>query len=164
MEKSPPVKLANQASKRAAQPEGELGTRLPTLAAGPVRFRWLTEADIPALFSMYGDPEVTRYLFVPQSARLKQLALPRWGSLRARRTSIQAKAPRAEGSSFAICVWNSCGSTTPLKRLPWQLVGSGCGSDGWVGAAVSLRSAFVFDRPRMGMAGRPLCFASAPLS
>src|SRR5262252_5125831 len=39
----------------------ELGDRLPTLDAGRVRLRWLTDADVPALFAIFGDPEVTRY-------------------------------------------------------------------------------------------------------
>jgi RimJ/RimL family protein N-acetyltransferase len=39
----------------------DLGDRLPTLDAGRVRLRWLTEADVPALFAVFGDPEVTRY-------------------------------------------------------------------------------------------------------
>lgn len=39
----------------------DLGDRLPTLDAGRVRLRWLTEADVPALLSIFGDPAVTRY-------------------------------------------------------------------------------------------------------
>jgi len=39
----------------------ELGHCLPTLEAGRVRLRWLTNVDIPALFAIFGDPEVTRY-------------------------------------------------------------------------------------------------------
>lgn len=39
----------------------DLGDRLPTLDAGPVRLRGLTAADVPALFAIFGDPEVTRY-------------------------------------------------------------------------------------------------------
>lgn len=35
--------------------------RLPTLDAGRVRLRWLRETDVPALFAIFGDPEVTRY-------------------------------------------------------------------------------------------------------
>jgi [ribosomal protein S5]-alanine N-acetyltransferase len=38
-----------------------LGDRLPTLDAGRVRLRWLTDADVSALFAIFGDPEVTRY-------------------------------------------------------------------------------------------------------
>jgi len=39
----------------------DLGDRLPTLVAGRVRLRWLTDADVPALFAIFGDAEVTRY-------------------------------------------------------------------------------------------------------
>lgn len=39
----------------------DLGDRLPTLDAGRVQLRWLTDADVPALFAVFGDPEVTRY-------------------------------------------------------------------------------------------------------
>ncbi|WP_439621661.1 GNAT family N-acetyltransferase [Gemmata sp.] len=39
----------------------DLGDRLPTLDAGRVRLRWLTDADVPALFAVFGDPAVTRY-------------------------------------------------------------------------------------------------------
>lgn len=39
----------------------DLGDRLPTLDAGRVRLRWLTDADVPELFAVFGDPEVTRY-------------------------------------------------------------------------------------------------------
>lgn len=38
-----------------------IGDCLPTLEASHVRLRWLTEADVPALFTIFGDPEVTRY-------------------------------------------------------------------------------------------------------
>lgn len=39
----------------------DLGERLPTLDAGRVRLRWLTDADVAALFAIFGDLEVTRY-------------------------------------------------------------------------------------------------------
>jgi len=39
----------------------DLDDRLPTLDAHLIRLRWLMEADIPSLFSIFGDPEVTRY-------------------------------------------------------------------------------------------------------
>lgn len=39
----------------------DVGDVLPTLPAGRVRLRWMTEADVPALFAVFGDPEVTRY-------------------------------------------------------------------------------------------------------
>jgi len=37
------------------------GIVLPTLAAKRVRLRWLRDEDVPALFTIFGDPEVTRY-------------------------------------------------------------------------------------------------------
>lgn len=55
------MSVTNQASERATQPELEMGACLPTLCAGLVRLRWLTEADIPALLGIIGDPEVTGY-------------------------------------------------------------------------------------------------------
>jgi RimJ/RimL family protein N-acetyltransferase len=39
----------------------QIGDRLPTLDAGRVRLRWLTDADVPALFAIFGDAEVTQY-------------------------------------------------------------------------------------------------------
>jgi RimJ/RimL family protein N-acetyltransferase len=39
----------------------ELGGELPTIDAGEVRLRTLRHDDVPALFAIFGDPEVTRY-------------------------------------------------------------------------------------------------------
>jgi RimJ/RimL family protein N-acetyltransferase len=38
---------------------------LPTLEGERVRLRWLTDADVPALFAIFGDAEVTRYWSTP---------------------------------------------------------------------------------------------------
>lgn len=38
-----------------------LGTHLPTLKAQRVHLRWLRDEDVPALFAVFGDPNVTRY-------------------------------------------------------------------------------------------------------
>lgn len=35
--------------------------RLPTLTTERLRIRWLTAEDVPALFAIFGDPEVCRY-------------------------------------------------------------------------------------------------------
>lgn len=37
------------------------GSQLPTLEAERVRLRWLCGADVPALFALFSDQEVTRY-------------------------------------------------------------------------------------------------------
>lgn len=34
---------------------------LPTIETGRVRLRWLTDADVPALFRVFSDPEVMQY-------------------------------------------------------------------------------------------------------
>jgi [ribosomal protein S5]-alanine N-acetyltransferase len=36
-------------------------TMLPTLETPRLRLRWMTEADVPALFALFSHPEVTRY-------------------------------------------------------------------------------------------------------
>jgi RimJ/RimL family protein N-acetyltransferase len=41
------------------------GDRLPTLNAERVALRWLTEADVPDLFAVFGDPAVMRYWSSP---------------------------------------------------------------------------------------------------
>jgi RimJ/RimL family protein N-acetyltransferase len=38
-----------------------VGPVLPTLTANRLRLRWLTDADVAALFAIFGDPEITRY-------------------------------------------------------------------------------------------------------
>ncbi|HYN80479.1 MAG TPA: GNAT family protein [Gemmatimonadaceae bacterium] len=43
-------------------------SELPTLVASNLHLRALTRADIPALFSIFGDPEVTRYWSHPALA------------------------------------------------------------------------------------------------
>jgi [ribosomal protein S5]-alanine N-acetyltransferase len=42
-------------------PAFDLGASLPTLDAVQVRLRWLTDADVSALFAIFGDAAVMRY-------------------------------------------------------------------------------------------------------
>lgn len=46
------------------------GQKLPTLTGGSLHLRWLEKRDIPALFDIFGDEEVTRYCGVPQLTAL----------------------------------------------------------------------------------------------
>ena len=55
------MKRTNQEDERVTQAVFGFGDRVPTLNAGRVRLRWLADADVPALFTIFGDPEVTRY-------------------------------------------------------------------------------------------------------
>ena len=52
----------------------EWGEALPTLAARRVSLRWLSEEDTPAIFEIFGDPEVMRYWSSPP---LRDLAAAR---------------------------------------------------------------------------------------
>jgi RimJ/RimL family protein N-acetyltransferase len=48
------------------------GDRLPTLAAPRVALRWLTEADIGALYGIFSDPAVMRYWATPPMSDIAQ--------------------------------------------------------------------------------------------
>ena len=39
----------------------DVGSVLPTLKGRRIKIRWLSETDVPALFTIFSDPEVTRY-------------------------------------------------------------------------------------------------------
>jgi len=48
--------------------------RLPSLHAGRLRLRWLTEDDVDALFTVFADPAVTRFWSWPAFTRVEQAA------------------------------------------------------------------------------------------
>ena len=48
--------------------------QLPTLATARLRLRWLTPADVPALFAVFGDPAVCRYWSRPPLADIAAAA------------------------------------------------------------------------------------------
>jgi ribosomal-protein-alanine N-acetyltransferase len=50
----------------------DLGSELPTLTTKRLRLRWLTAADVPALFAIFGDAEVTRYWSYPALASVAE--------------------------------------------------------------------------------------------
>ena len=41
------------------------GDSLPTLDAARVRLRWLTDADVDALYAVFSDPTMMRYWSTP---------------------------------------------------------------------------------------------------
>lgn len=43
----------------------EGATRLPTIETERTRLRWLVADDVPSLFAIFGDPEVSRYRLRP---------------------------------------------------------------------------------------------------
>ena len=54
-------------SSESADPKSpfDVGSSLPTLKAQRVEIRWLKDADVPALFKIFSDSEVTRYWSSP---------------------------------------------------------------------------------------------------
>jgi RimJ/RimL family protein N-acetyltransferase len=48
--------------------------QLPTIATDRLRLRWLTIADVPALFEIFGDPTVCRYWSRPPFSSLAEAA------------------------------------------------------------------------------------------
>ena len=48
------------------------GERLPTLAAPRVALRWLTEADVGALYGIFSNPTVMRYWSTPPMSDIAQ--------------------------------------------------------------------------------------------
>jgi RimJ/RimL family protein N-acetyltransferase len=56
--------------------------RLPTLTTERLTLRWLTPADVPALFAVFGDPEVCRYWSRP--------AMPDVGAAAALQQEVEA--------------------------------------------------------------------------
>jgi RimJ/RimL family protein N-acetyltransferase len=52
--------------------------RLPPLATERLRLRWLTPADAPALFAVFGDPAVCRYWSRPPLPDLAAAAELQW--------------------------------------------------------------------------------------
>lgn len=65
-----------------------------TLEAPRVRLRWIVEADAPALFAIYGDPVVARYLSRPAFTDMAQ----------AEKLVATANACYADGSSVNFAV------------------------------------------------------------
>lgn len=48
--------------------------RLPTIDTERLRLRWLTAEDVPALYDIFGDPDVCRYWSRPAMTNIEQAA------------------------------------------------------------------------------------------
>src|SRR5262245_41569069 len=53
--------VASIRCRSMAQSSFDLGDSLPTLPASRVQLRWLCDDDVPALLTIFGDPQVMRY-------------------------------------------------------------------------------------------------------
>jgi ribosomal-protein-alanine N-acetyltransferase len=83
---------------------------LPTLDTPRLRLRWLTTADVPALFEIFGDPEVCRYWSRPalrteaEARQLQQEIVHGWTS---RTLSQWGIATRGDDSVIGTCTLTS---------------------------------------------------------
>jgi RimJ/RimL family protein N-acetyltransferase len=127
------------------KPGFELGHFLPTLDAGRIRLRWLTDADVPALFGIFGDPEVTRYWgfavladLAAAAALLEQIHQ----GFRAR-TLFQWGVEVAGGPLVGTCTLSQLDSTNQRAELGFAL-GQAFWGRGYMAAALPALIEFAF--------------------
>jgi RimJ/RimL family protein N-acetyltransferase len=120
---------------------------LPTLDAPRVRLRWLTFDDVPALFDLFSDPEVTRYWSRPEWTDL--------GSARALVEEIHACFARRELFQWGIvlreddrvigtCTLGHLDATHRRAELGYALARAAWGK-GFAREAIHRVIAFAFD-------------------
>ncbi len=125
----------------------DLGARLPTLDAGAVRLRWLTHNDVPALFGIFGDPEVTRYwgfATLPDVAAAKTLLASIHRDFRAG-TLLQWGLERTGGPLVGTCTLANLDRENARAELGFAL-GRAHWGHGYVRAALPVLLDFAFDR------------------
>jgi ribosomal-protein-alanine N-acetyltransferase len=91
-------------------------TSLPTLLTERLALRWLTPADVPALYEVFSDPEVTQYWSAPALADLTaaEALLAEIREAFARRTLLQwGIARRADDRVVGTC---TLAGLTPAHR------------------------------------------------
>jgi RimJ/RimL family protein N-acetyltransferase len=125
----------------------ELGDCLPTLDAGRVRLRWLTDADVPALFTVFGDPEVTRYwghAVLPDLAAAAALLADIQRHFRAG-TLFQWGVEATDGQVVGTCTLAGIDPANRRAELGFAL-GRAHWGRGYMTAALPAVLAFAFDR------------------
>jgi RimJ/RimL family protein N-acetyltransferase len=125
----------------------ELGDCLPTLDAGRVRLRGLTDADVPALFAIFGDPQVTRYFglaVLPDLAAAAALLADIQREFRAS-TLFQWGVEEAGGPLVGTCTLACLDPANRRAELGFAL-GRAFWGRGYMAAALPAVLAFAFDR------------------
>lgn len=127
------------------------GARLPTIDAPRVRLRWLTEADVDAMFAIFSDPIMMRYWATPPMKERAEAAdyLRRIHEGFAGKTLFQWGIERKEDERVI--------GTTTLFKLDaangrceiGYCLGSAYWKMGYMGEALPAAVEFAFDRLRM---------------
>ena len=131
--------------KRMTKTPFQLGDCLPTLDAGRVRLRSWTNADIPALFAIFGDPEVTRYwgfAVLPDLAAAAALLEQLHQGFRAR-TLFQWGVEAVGGPLVGTCTLSQLDSTNRRAELGFAL-GKAFWGRGYMAAALPAVIEFAF--------------------
>jgi ribosomal-protein-alanine N-acetyltransferase len=125
----------------------KIGDRFPTLDAGRVRLRWLTDADVPALFAIFGDPEVTRYwgfAALPNLSAASALLAEIHGGFRTG-TLFQWGVEATDGPLVGTCTLAGVDPSNRRAELGFAL-GRGFWGRGYMAAALPAVLEFAFGR------------------
>jgi RimJ/RimL family protein N-acetyltransferase len=129
----------------------DVGRELPTLPAGRSRLRWLTERDVPALFAIFGNPEVTRYWSHPAYTEESEAAdlLARIRDCFQRRALFQWGLELAEtGAVIGTCTLAELDATHRRAAVGYAL-GRPFWGRGYMAEALPVLLRFAFDRLRL---------------
>jgi len=125
----------------------DVGDRLPTLNAGRVQLRWLTDADVPALFTIFGDPEVTRFWgspVLPDLAAAAALLADIHGMFH-ERTLFQWGVEADGGQLVGTCTLAHLDAVNRRAELGFAL-GKSFWGRGYMKAALPVVLSFAFDK------------------
>ena len=126
----------------------DVGPQLPTLAAQRVRLRWLTAADVPALFAIFGDAEVTRYWSHAAFATLaaaEELLRQIHDTFRVRTLFQWGLELKATGAIIGTCTLGSLDATHRRAELGYALARAYWGQ-GYIAEALPVVLHFAFER------------------
>ena len=120
---------------------------LPTLEGERISLRWLTEADVPALFAIFGDPEVTRYWATPalrDEAAAAELLAEIHENVRIRKGFQWGIARRADGVVIGTCTLYQPDFANQRCEIGFALARDSWGR-GYASEALRLALAHAFD-------------------
>jgi RimJ/RimL family protein N-acetyltransferase len=121
--------------------------RLPTIATERLLLRWLTPADVPALFAVFGDPVVCRYWSrptLPDLAAAAALQEEIVGRFRERRLFQWGIAERETGAVVGTCTLAALDATHRRAEIGYALARAAWGR-GYVAEALPALVRFAFE-------------------
>jgi RimJ/RimL family protein N-acetyltransferase len=120
---------------------------LPTLEGERINLRWLTVADIPALFAIFGDPQVTRFWASPalrDEAAAAELLAEIHENVRTRKGFQWGIARRADDVVIGTCTLYQPDFRHQRSEIGFALARE-CWGQGYASEALRLALAHAFD-------------------